>query len=261
LILPFAYIAAKGAPWTLPNLPPSHLSFTEGQSAPQLISWFFIALWTFVDPSFHQRVCAAKDAQTARRGILISMAFWFLSDAMTTAAGLYARGLIPDLSNPLQAYPALADRLLPPVFKGLFLAGVASSTLAALSSSGFLAAISLGRDAAGKAWNVDEKRQETWIRWGLVAAGLLSVFLALALPSVVDLWFTVGSTVIPGLLIPLLSAYFEPLRLTPKAAFLCSLGGWLGASTAWAAGISAPFYAGLAASLTVWFLGKALARS
>ena len=114
LILPFAVLRAGGTGFLAANLPPSHLDWTGGKPPLFLMTWFFLALWTFVDPAFHQRVCAAKDASTARRGICVSVLFWAVFDFLTTTTGLYARAMLPDLQEPLQAYPALASHLLPP---------------------------------------------------------------------------------------------------------------------------------------------------
>jgi SSS family solute:Na+ symporter len=256
LILPFAYFSVSPE-FLSSHLPSTHLSL-KGEPWLERFTWFFIALWTFVDPAFHQRVCAAKNPRTARLGIGISVLFWFCFDFMTTTTGLYARAMIPNLTAPLEAYPALADRLLPPIIKGLFLAGVASSTLAALQTTSFVAAISIARDVAGRLWAIKPEEEERWIRWGLLVTTLVSVLVAWTLPSVIGIWYTVGSTIIPGLLIPLLSSYFQSLRLSPQSAFLCSLGGWLAACVAWALGSPTPFYFGLAVSMIVWVLGKFL---
>mgnify|MGYP001615643420 FL=1 len=254
LILPFAVLRAGGTGFLAANLPPSHLDWTGGKPPLFLMTWFFLALWTFVDPAFHQRVCAAKDAATARRGICVSVLFWAAFDFLTTTTGLYARAMLPDLQEPLQAYPALASHLLPSGIRGLFLAGVASSPLAALGSTSFLSAVSLGRDAAGRIWTMRAEDEEAWVRRGLLATCALSFVLALALPSVVALWYAVGSVVIPGLLIPLTVSYFPALRPGPRGALACSLAGCLASSAAWALGDSTPFYPGLAASAVVYLL-------
>ncbi|TPW20395.1 MAG: hypothetical protein FD126_1736, partial [Elusimicrobia bacterium] len=223
VILPFALSPAGGFGALSDALPATHLAWSGGQPFSALAGWWLIALWTFVDPGFHQRVLAAKDERTARLGILTSVALWALFDAMTTTAGLLARARLPDLADPLWAYPALAEAVLPPVLKGVFIAGVAASTLAATASTTLLAAVSLGRDAAGRALGAPEAAQEAWTRAALGAAALFGAGLALALPSVVALWYTVGSCVIPGLLVPLLAATSEPLRVGPRAGLASSL--------------------------------------
>ncbi|TBR17650.1 hypothetical protein EPO15_16475 [bacterium] len=260
VVLPFGLKAAGGLGGLAAALPPSHLDWTGGQPVSALAGWWLIALWTFVDPGFHQRVLAAKDESTARTGILCSVALWALFDAMTTTAGLLARARLPELAEPLAAYPALAEAVLPPVLKGVFIAGVAASTLAATASTTLLAAVSLGRDGLGRAWRVPAEREEAWTRAALAAAALLGGALALALPSVVALWYTVGSCVIPGLLVPLVSATSERLRVGPRAGLASSLAGVGGASAAWALGSGLPFGWGLAASLAVWIPARFLKK-
>lgn len=256
VVLPFALSEGGGFAGMAASLPPGHLDPLGGQPASALAGWWLIALWTFVDPGFHQRVLAAQDEATARRGILVSVALWAVFDVMTTTAGLLARARLPELADPLSAYPALADAVLPPVLKGVFIAGVAASTLAATASTTLLAAVSLGRDAAGRAVGAGETAQESLTRAALAASVLLGAGLALALPSVVALWYTVGSCVIPGLLVPLVSASVPGLRVPARAGLAASLAGVGTASAAWALGSGLPFGWGLAASLAAWGVGR-----
>jgi SSS family solute:Na+ symporter len=120
LIVPFTYAEFGGWQFLQSHLPPLHLTLHGGNTAQYILVWFFIALWTLVDPAFHQRCYAAKDGATAQRGIMLSVVFWFLFDAMTTTAGLYARAALPDLREPLFAYPMLAEAPLPSFAKGIF---------------------------------------------------------------------------------------------------------------------------------------------
>ncbi len=260
VVLPFGLAAVHGWQALRAALPASHLELTGGQPLWTLVGWWMIALWTFVDPAFHQRVLAAKDERTARVGIAISVGFWFVFDLMTTSAGLLARAELPHLSNPLAAYPALAQAVLPPALKGVFIAGVAASALASCASKSLLSAVSLGHDAAQRFWRLPDVKAETLTRWGLVSALALAVALAVALPSVVALWYTLGSCVIPGLLVPLLTSYVAPLRVGPRAGLWSSLAGVLSATAAWGLGMRAPFFAGLGASVSVWAAGYASAR-
>lgn len=269
LILPWALSAVGGWEGLQSRLPAEHLSLSGGRSWGYHLTWFFIAFWTFVDPAFHQRVCAAKDVRTAQWGVVVSVCFWFAFDLMTTTAGLCSRALIPDLNNPLMAYPELAAKILPPVIRGLFIAGVSASVLAALAAVSFVCATTLAKDGAGRLLNVPVESQERWVRWGLLLAGLLSIVLALAVPSVVSLWYMIGSSAVPGLLVLMLSCYFERLRVGPGFALASSLCGG-GASLAWLIiGLLAgppglpsyplgiePFYPGLAASLAAWTWGR-----
>ncbi|MDE2293262.1 MAG: hypothetical protein KGL53_14360, partial [Elusimicrobia bacterium] len=138
---------------------------------------------------------------------------------------------------------------------------VAASTLAACATKTLLSAVSLGHDAAQRFWDLADAKTETLTRWGLAATLALSVLMAVEMPTVVGLWYTLGSCVIPGLLLPLLTAYVEPLRVGPRWGLWCSLAG-VGVSTAaWRLGAQAPFFPGLGASALVWAAGWAARRA
>jgi SSS family solute:Na+ symporter len=244
-------------------LPASHLTWSGGLPPLRLLAWWLIAVWTLVDPSFHQRCAAAKSPAVARAGILVSIACWAVFDLMTTTAGLYARALEPGLKDPLLAFPALADRLLAPAARGLFYAGLAATITAALQGRALQAAMSLGKDALGRLLDAPEHRLEQLARGALPVVLAFSWLLAWLLPSVVGLWYAVGSCVIPGLLLPLLGVYFPRLRARPAWALAASTAGWT-AATVWLlltqARGAAPFglepmFPGLAVSLLLWLPG------
>ncbi len=250
LIIPFAWHFV-GSPIAMARrLPAGHLSWTGGLGPMKLIGWWLIAVWTIVDPSFHQRCSAAASPAVARKGILISICFWALFDLMTTTAGLYARAALPVLGNPTMAFPLLADSVLPPVARGLFFAGISASLFAALQGTAVLAAACLGTSR---------------IRLGLVATMILSFILSRLVPSVVGLWYAVGSAVIPGLLLPMLGVYAPRIRVPGPWALASSASGWL-LSLTWVAiarykgepplGLE-PMYPGLLLSFAVWAAGYA----
>ncbi len=269
VIIPFAVSKLGGAGFITSHVPPLHLAWDGGNSIQFVLVWFFIALWTLVDPSFHQRCYAARTGEVARRGILVAVIFWIVFDAMTTTAGLYARAALPDIQSPVMAYPLLAEAVLPPVAKGLFYAGMLAAIMSTLNSQAFISSMTLGRDIVARLrGRMGEDATTGPVRWGILVTALLSVGLALAIPSVIRLWYTIGTVIIPGLLIPLVASYFDRLRPRPTIAFasmalgwLVSLGwllsGWsreMGSSDYYPLGIE-PMYAGLAASLAAWSMG------
>ncbi len=321
MILPFAYSKFGGFDFIASNTPPLHLTWHGGNDWQYITVWFFIALWTLVDPAFHQRCYAAKDGKTAQRGILISILFWFCFDFMTSTAGLYARAAIPDLQKPLFAYPMLAEVTLPSVAKGLFYIGMLATIMSTLSSLMFISATTIGKDIVGRLIATKKERvilspdvmlsgveasrdeeplfvsdsslrplradslrmtDETediqlvnrWTKLGLIIASVFAVTLALTVPSVVSLWYTIGTTIIPGLLVPVLASYFDKLRIPASYAFAAMLLGWLtstgslvygmlnrveGINSYWL-GIE-PMYPGLAVALGVWAVGKLKIRN
>jgi SSS family solute:Na+ symporter len=269
VILPFAYQKFGGWEFIQQHVPPMHLKWNGGNSAQFVIVWFFIALWTLVDPSFHQRCYAAKSGAVAQRGILVSIIFWFAFDAMTAAAGLYARAALPNLDHPVMAYPMLAEVTLPSVAKGLFYIGMLATIMSTLNTLAFVSAATIGRDIVWRYRHEnDDSRVNHYTQWGLALTWLLSMVLALTIPSVIKLWYTIGTVVIPGLLVPLVSSYFDRWKVSSGYAFSAMLIGWL-ASTTWLLagwtrelgnadryplGIE-PMYPGVLVSLVIWGIG------
>jgi SSS family solute:Na+ symporter len=269
LVLPYALRAVGGPAALAAKLPPGHLSWTGGMSAWKIAGWWLIAVWTIVDPAFHQRCAAAESPAVARRGILVSIGFWAVFDLMTTAAGLYARAAAPTLADPMLAYPALAAATMPAVARGIFLAGISASIFAALQAKSLLAAVSLGGDFASRLKPAGADAVQRRVRAALVATAVLSFALARLVPSVVDLWYAVGSAVIPGLLLPMLGIYLPRWRVGGKWAAAASLSGFL-LSLGWVIaarrlgtpplGLEPPF-PGLILSALIWSAGLAAGKS
>ncbi len=264
LILPFCALKLGGPAAVVAKLPEGHLSWTGGLGLWKLLGWWLVAVWTIVDPAFHQRCAAAEDPAVARRGILVSIGFWAVFDLMTTAAGLYARVALPAIGNPTLAFPLLADAVLPPVARGVFFAGAASSLFAALQSTTLLSAASLGKDGAARLFGADAATAQRWTRLALPITAFLSLLLARLVPSVAGLWYAVGSACIPGLLLPMLGVYFPRLRAPGGWALASSTAGF-GLSLVWVAlgqrngssplGLE-PMFPGLAASGLLWAAGR-----
>ncbi|MEO8167417.1 MAG: hypothetical protein ABI623_04160, partial [bacterium] len=211
---------------------------------------------------------AAKSGAVARNGILVSIIFWFIFDAMTATAGLYARAALPSIPQPVMAYPLLAELTLPPVAKGLFYIGMLATIMSSLNSLAFISATTIGRDII---WRIRREADETnvarYTRYGLMFTAVLSVALSLLIPSVIKLWYAIGTIIIPGLLIPLVTSYFDRWRISARYAFIAMLFGWLTSfgwlMSGWSNGLGEssypfgiePMYPGLVVSIVVWGLG------
>jgi SSS family solute:Na+ symporter len=275
VIVLFAFSKFGGLEFIRSHVPAGHLTWNGGNSVQYILVWFFIALWTLVDPAFHQRCYAAKSGKVAKRGILVSVLFWFVFDSMTSTAGLYARAAMPGLQQPMFSYPLLAEITLPDVFKGLFYIGMLATIMSSLSSLALISAISFGKDLLCRVRKETRQTQiQTYTQLGLVVSAALSIILALLVSSVVRLWYVIGTAIIPGLLIPLVTSYFDRLRVSARWAFLSMLVGWLmstgsllygqilggEANPRYLFGVE-PMYPGLAGSLILWTLGVITEKS
>ena len=205
-----------GSPKTLlTELPERYFDPTGGNSIQYILVWFFIALWTFIDPGFYQRTAAAKSPETAQKGILISIGFWFVFDLLTISTGLYAVAILPNQTAAM-AYPELASHILPPFVYGIFLAGLYSTIMSTIDSNVLISAITFGRDILGRIQNRENVGDTTAnIRKGLVVMAIIAVLLSVSIPSIVRLWYVIGSVIVPGLLFPFLLT-FSKRKLLPR---------------------------------------------
>lgn len=208
----------------LPLLPREHTQITGGLPWTYILSWFFIALWTLVDPGFHQRCLAAKDLKTARRGMLISICFWAVFDMLTLMTALYGRALLPE-SDPLYLYPHLAHRYLPTGLLGIFFTGLIATVMSTLDSYLFISGQTLGYDLLYQI-RPGKRTAAYYVRWGYVISGVLALILITVIPSVINLWYTVGTLIIPALLLPVLMSYSRR-TITSSTIMVSMVGAFL----------------------------------
>jgi len=262
VLLPAALHEAGGLQAMWRALPPAHRSWDGGLGLQAVLVWYLIALQTMVEPAFYQRVFAARSPRVARTGVLVSVGAWAVFDFLTTFSGLAARVLLPDLADPLAAYPALAARVLPAALGALFTLGLFATVMSSLDSYLFLAAATVGHDLAATPPAPGAERRAS--RWGLVVSAALAVAAALAFGSVVTLWHHVGSVVTSALLLPVLSVHLPPrwrygggsaawaIVLAAATAAAWILAGRAGA---YPLGLE-PMFPALAVSIACWLAGR-----
>ncbi len=215
------------------NLPPGHLTWDGGLGVQAVAVWYFIAMSTLVDPAFYQRCYAARTEQTARRGIGAAIVLWIIFDFLTTTAGLYARAVLPDLADPVQAFPALGKVALPSFLQAVFVVGLLATIMSTIDSYAFIGAITLGRDVIGRWRGLAAQETLPLMRVALLGTAVVSITLALLSGSVITLWKMLGSVATPVLLLPLALAH-SPWRPTGRRVLVAmSLSGAI--SLAWLA--------------------------
>jgi solute:Na+ symporter, SSS family len=233
LIVVFCFNAVGGYDFLSKTLPPDHLKLTGGTSVTFIIVWFLIALWTFADPGFHQRSYAAKDDNVAVKGIIISVFFWLLFDFLTTTTGLYAKAILPDIKTPVSAYPLLAETILPSGIKGIFYAAMFATIMSTANSFLFLSATTIGRDFIFRIKkDAKEVKLKSYTVLGLALSGIIALVLAYEIPSVIEIWYTVGSLCIPSIILPVISSYYPGIKVSRKIILTEMIAAVI-ASTMW----------------------------
>lgn len=99
-------------------------------------------------------------------------------------------------------------------------------------------------------------------------SAILGVALLMWFPSVVNLWYVIGSVCVPGLLIPVLGLYIPFFSMNRPWVLASLIGGTTGSFTWLLLGVVAdqsegvsflglePFYPGLAVALLVFMVGR-----
>jgi len=264
-IIMFGFLVAQhgGLGFLRTHLPPAHFTWNGGNPPAAVLVWYFIALSTLIDPGFWQRAYAAQDPRTAQRGVLISICFWIVFDFLTTSTGMYARAVLPHLAQPVFSFPELAKVTLPAGALGLFYLAMIATVMSTIDAYGFIAASTLGRDVLAP--RHDDPRATRFTKIGLWVSAAFACTVALAEPSVVEIWKLMGSIVTPALLLPVttailgrgrlpagltLWAMLVPLALT-LAWVLCGSLPLFGRAPGYPGAIE-PIYVGLAASLLMY---------
>jgi SSS family solute:Na+ symporter len=216
----FALLTGKygGLSFLKENLPDTHLTWHGGNTVWYIASWYVIALQTLVEPSFYQRCYAARSKGIARAGIMISIFCWAVFDFLTTSCGLYARALLPDLTNPLSSFPALAVKVLPAGLLGLFVLALLATVMSTVDSYSFLAASTFGNDIMRRFGLIGEDQITRYTRIGLILSSVLAVVVALFFRSVVEIWYVFYSVGTPALLVPVFFSFVGKRRLPSKWA-------------------------------------------
>ena len=199
------------------NVPEPNLKFTGSFSPIYLTVWFLIALWTFSDPGFHQRCYSAKNTNIARWGIIISVIIWIGFDFLTTSTGLFSRAILGEIQNPVLAYPLLAEKILAPGLKGVFYAALFATIFSTLNSFLFLGATTFNKDFAEKYFS-KKISSVNYTQLGLFISGSVALIIALIIPSVIDIWYKIGSIFIPSLIFLIVGSYYDKFAIEPKYA-------------------------------------------
>ena len=147
---------------------------------------------------------------------MISILFWVIFDFMTVFTGLYALAVLPSIHS--SPYLDLAKLVLPPIAEGFFIVSLFAIVMSTVDSFSFISAFTIGKDLTAL---LNLKQDDTdilrYTRWGLVITALLSITMAMYFEYAVDIWYVVGSFVVPALLIPLIAGLY---RIKIKYAIL-----------------------------------------
>jgi len=221
----------------------------------QMLGWFFaiFPVW-FISIAAMQRIVAARDVKTAQRGFFLTgiPIEWPLFAIGSTMIGLFARYLIPDLTDPELATPMIIMQLLPAGIAGLVIAAYIAAVMSSADSC-LMGPVAIFTNDIYKRYikpNSSELHLVRVARYATLILGILAIVTAYLIPNVLDLIlyaYTFGSA---GIFFPMLGLLFWK-KTTAKGAFWSMLLG--GSSAVIYSIIGEPF--GFAASYLGWIIG------
>lgn len=138
-----------------------------------------------------------------------------------------------------------------------------ATIMSTLDSFLFISGQTLGRDLLKQV--TTSISSNTLSRISMAISALFGILLLYVIPSVVELWYTIGSVIIPGLLIPVAGVYYSFFRVSERY-----IGGMIILSTLMSLGWLVagqlvgqipflhiePFYPGLLVSICIWGLHR-----
>jgi len=170
------------------------------------------------------------------------------------------------------SYPLLANDILPTVAKGFFFIGLIATIMSTLHSYIFISATTLGKDIICKIKNIkDPKNNST--KFGILVTSILSIIIVLLIPSVVEMWYTIGSLIIPALILSVVSSYSDKLIIDKRLIFIAMASSFLVSFSSFLYGIFhkfgeqpvyffniEPIYPGLLSGLLIYIVGLVLKK-
>ncbi len=220
----------------------------------QILGWFFsvIPIW-FIAIVGLQRIVAARDVKTAQRAFFLTGVpiEWPLFAIGSTLVGMFARVLMPELSDPELATPMMIINLLPIGVAGFVIAAYIAAVMSTADSCLIGPAAIFTNDVYRKYFNpgASELQLVAVARSAVVILGFGAIATAYLVPSVLDLILYAYTFSAAGVFFPMLGLLFWP-RATASGAFWSILLGGTSALV-WIA-FSEPF--GFAASYIGWFV-------
>jgi SSS family solute:Na+ symporter len=191
------------------SVSPELLTPTGGQALSAVIVWYFIASTALVEPLFYERAYAMKSERAILPSMIVAILFWALFDFLTTTTGLYARALLPNLSDPVFAFPELASKILPAGLFGLFLAALFATVASTIDAYTLIAGAAFGRDFLARGRILTDSQITRNVRIGIAVATSCAFLLALFSDSIINLWHAIGSITAPALLFPAVLAWYS----------------------------------------------------
>ena len=226
LAFPFAMNLIGGFDSMIDTLEPSYFNTMGDLSIWLIIIYASTGLSILVEPTFYQRIFAAKSYKSVRNALIIGIFIWGSYDWMITILAMSAKvgvlkGLLPGDVAPDAALLTIMVAALPAGALGLFIAGVLSTEMSTLDSYCLVAGGNVAYDIYKPALKPDATDTELikTTRYGILLSWFLGFAMAVSFEQMLGLWVFLASILISSTLTPILLGIYIPSFRRPLAGF------------------------------------------
>ena len=223
---PFAMNLIGGFDSMINTLEPSYFDTMGDLSIWLIIIYASTGLSILVEPTFYQRIFAAKSYKSVRNALIIGIFIWGSYDWMITILAMSAKvgvlkGLLPGDVAPDAALLTIMVAALPAGALGLFIAGVLSTEMSTLDSYCLVAGGNVAYDIYKPALKPDATDTELikMTRYGILLSWFLGFAMAVSFEQMLGLWVFLASILISSTLTPILLGIYIPNFRRPLAGF------------------------------------------
>ena len=227
MAFPFAMKLIGGFDSMVEVLEPSYFDTLGDMSIWLIIIYASTGLSILVEPTFYQRIFAAKSYKNVRNALVIGIFIWGSYDWIITILAMAAKvaviqGTLPGDVAPDAALLTIMVAALPAGALGLFLAGVLSTEMSTLDSYCLVAGGNVAYDIYKPAFKPSATDQELikTTRQGILLSWVLGFAMAISFDQMLGLWVFLASILISSVLAPILLGMYVPKFRKPLAGFL-----------------------------------------
>ena len=227
MAFPFAMNLIGGFDSMIEVLKPSYFDTMGDMSIWLIIIYASTGLSILVEPTFYQRIFAAKSYKNVRNALVIGIFIWGSYDWIITILAMAAKvaviqGTLPVDVAPDAALLTIMVAALPAGALGLFLAGVLATEMSTLDSYCLVAGGNVAYDIYKPAFkpSATDKELIKTTRYGILLSWVLGFAMAISFDQMLGLWVFLASILISSVLAPILLGMYVPKFRKPLAGFL-----------------------------------------
>jgi SSS family solute:Na+ symporter len=232
--VPFALQLIDGFDTMYEVLDPSYFDEMGGLSIWLVLVYASTNIVVLIEPTFYQRVFAARSYAAVRNALLLGILLWGAYDWVVTILGMVAqtavqRGAIETGVAADHSLVVIMTSVLPVGMLGFFVAGVLATEMSTLDSYCLVAGGNVAYDIY-RPWLRPQASDAELIRMtriGIVLSWLVGLAMALTFGQMLGLWVFLASILISTAAVPILLGLFVPGWRRAPAGALSSLLGLL----------------------------------